>query len=114
VKRSGIAGGKGKGAASAKYTDDPDRDLERGDEDVEEARRWEMEEQQVSSCAHGRELQRADNQTLMRRQDDTLGVISGTLHTLASQAGLIGSEVNEQSEWVSVQIRCTCSGHSGA
>lgn len=41
---------------------------------------------------------RADKQTLMRRQDDTLGVISGTLHTLASQAGLIGNEVNEQSE----------------
>lgn len=37
---------------------------------------------------------------LMRRQDDTLGVISGTLHNLASQAGLIGHEVSEQSEWV--------------
>ena len=36
--------------------------------------------------------------TLMRRQDDTLGVISGTLTNLASQAGLIGHEVNEQSE----------------
>ncbi|KAI9635452.1 t-SNARE [Dioszegia hungarica] len=72
----------GKGKAPAKYTDNPDADLERGDEDVEETRRWEMEEQQ----------------TLMRRQDDTLGVISGTLHTLASQAGLIGNEVNEQSE----------------
>ncbi len=39
-------------------------------------------------------------QMLMRRQDDTLGVISGTLHNLASQAGLIGHEVSEQSEWV--------------
>jgi hypothetical protein len=35
---------------------------------------------------------------MMRQQDDTLGVISGTLSTLASQAGLIGHEVNEQSE----------------
>ena len=34
----------------------------------------------------------------MRRQDDTLGVISGTLSTIASQAGLIGHEVHEQSE----------------
>ncbi|ORY26857.1 t-SNARE [Naematelia encephala] len=57
------------------------RDVE-DDNDVEEARRWEMEEQQ----------------TLVTRQDDTLGVISGTLHTLASQAGLIGSEVAQQSE----------------
>jgi hypothetical protein len=40
-------GGKGKGKAPAKYSDNPDSDLERGDEDVEEARRWEMEEQQV-------------------------------------------------------------------
>lgn len=57
-----------------------------------------MEEQQVnftSTCS----ADDADvRQTLMRQQDDTLGVISGTLHTLASQAGLIGSEVNEQSE----------------
>jgi hypothetical protein len=35
---------------------------------------------------------------MMRRQDDTLGVISGTLTNLASQAGLIGHEVGEQSE----------------
>ena len=40
----------------------------------------------------------------MRRQDDTLGVISGTLNTLASQAGLIGHEVNEQSEWVEIYL----------
>ena len=32
---------------------------------------------------------------LMRQQDSTLGVISGTLSNLASQAGLIGQEVNE-------------------
>ena len=40
----------------------------------------------------------ADSQTLMQRQDDTLGFISGTLTNLASQAGLIGNEVNEQGE----------------
>jgi len=34
----------------------------------------------------------------VKRQDDTLGVISGTLSTLVSQAGLIGQEVGEQSE----------------
>lgn len=39
---------------------------------------------------------------LVQRQDDTLGAISGTLHTLASQAGLIGGEVAEQSEYVIV------------
>lgn len=38
------------------------------------------------------------SQLLVRRQDDTLGVISGTLHNLASQAGLIGEEVGVQSE----------------
>jgi hypothetical protein len=35
---------------------------------------------------------------MMRRQDDTLGVISGALTNLASQAGLIGQEVGEQGE----------------
>ncbi|WOO83465.1 Syntaxin-6 [Vanrija pseudolonga] len=39
-----------------------------------------------------------DGQVLIRRQDDTLGVISGTLNTIASQAGLIGQEVVEHSE----------------
>lgn len=38
-------------------------------------------------------------QMYVRRQDDTLGVISGTLSTLVSQAGLIGQEVGEQSEY---------------
>ncbi|WWD07960.1 hypothetical protein V865_006069 [Kwoniella europaea PYCC6329] len=84
---------KGKGKAKAisdkngRYKDNPDIDLERGyndddGDDLEEAKRWEAEQQQL----------------LVKRQDDTLGVISGTLHTLASQAGLIGNEVAEQSE----------------
>ncbi|WWD00289.1 hypothetical protein V866_007199 [Kwoniella sp. B9012] len=72
---------------NGRYKDNPDIDLERGyndddGEDLEEAKRWEAEQQQL----------------LVKRQDDTLGVISGTLHTLASQAGLIGNEVAEQSE----------------
>lgn len=37
---------------------------------------------------------------LVKKQDDTLGIISGTLHTLASQAGLIGHEVHGQNEYV--------------
>jgi syntaxin 6 len=75
-----------------RYTDNPDaaergggngaRGREDAAEDPEEARRWEMEEQQM----------------LVRQQDDTLGFISGTLHNLASQAGLIGTEVAVQSE----------------
>jgi hypothetical protein len=40
----------------------------------------------------------------VKRQDDTLGVISGTLSTLVSQAGLIGQEVGEQSEYVSIYL----------
>jgi hypothetical protein len=38
-------------------------------------------------------------QMIVKKQDDTLGVISGTLHTLASQAGLIGHVV-DQTGWV--------------
>ncbi|WVQ84022.1 hypothetical protein IAT38_006167 [Cryptococcus sp. DSM 104549] len=74
---------KGKGKAPQRYRDEPE-DLERNapDYDEDEVRRWEAQEQQM----------------LVKKQDDTLGVISGTLHTLASQAGLIGQEVHEQSE----------------
>lgn len=98
-------GGKGSqkaGKSVGRYTDNPD-DPEAGRndaDDIEEARRWEAEEQQVRWCPDPRWDIRADGQMLMRRQDDTLGVISGTLHNLASQAGLIGHEVSEQSEWV--------------
>ncbi|WVW78755.1 hypothetical protein I302_100716 [Kwoniella bestiolae CBS 10118] len=89
--RAKVSPNKGKGKAKAntkkngRYKDNPETDLERGyddEDDLEEAKRWEAEQQQL----------------LVRRQDDTLGVISGTLHTLASQAGLIGNEVAEQSE----------------
>ncbi|RSH90290.1 hypothetical protein EHS25_001624 [Saitozyma podzolica] len=80
----GGASPKGKERAMERYADDPDA-MERGEaEDLEEAKRWEMEEQQM----------------IVKKQDDTLGVISGTLHTLASQAGLIGHEVVDQTGWV--------------
>ncbi|AFR95119.2 hypothetical protein C343_03210 [Cryptococcus neoformans C23] len=72
--------GKGKDDASGRYRDEP-ADLERG-YDEDEVRRWEAQEQEM----------------LVKKQDDTLGIISGTLHTLASQAGLIGHEVHEQNE----------------
>jgi hypothetical protein len=37
-------------------------------------------------------------QMMMRQQDSTMGLISGTLSTLASQAGLMGRELLEQNE----------------
>ncbi|KAH8079656.1 syntaxin 6, N-terminal-domain-containing protein [Filobasidium floriforme] len=37
-------------------------------------------------------------QMMIRQQDSTIGVISGTIATLAGQAGLIGREVLEQNE----------------
>ena len=44
----GGASPKGKERAMERYADDPDA-MERGEaEDLEEAKRWEMEEQQVS------------------------------------------------------------------
>nr|XP_018265766.1 uncharacterized protein I303_02139 [Kwoniella dejecticola CBS 10117]OBR87924.1 hypothetical protein I303_02139 [Kwoniella dejecticola CBS 10117] len=60
--------------------------------------RWGISPTEVQ--ARKRFLQRVkkDIDLFVKRQDDTLGVISGTLHTLASQAGLIGNEVAEQSE----------------
>lgn len=67
------------------------------DGQFEEAEQWEREEQQVCGAAD----KVSDVQVLIRRQDDTLGVISGTLNTIASQAGLIGQEVVEHSECVS-------------
>ncbi|TYJ52697.1 hypothetical protein B9479_006703 [Cryptococcus floricola] len=72
---------KGKGKQSHVPYRDSSADLERGyDEDNDEMRRWEAQEQEM----------------LVKKQDDTLGLIQGTLHTLASQAGLMGSEVEEQ------------------
>jgi hypothetical protein len=35
---------------------------------------------------------------MIRQQDETMTSISGTLTTLAQQAGLIGQEINEHNE----------------
>jgi len=35
---------------------------------------------------------------MIRRQDETMSTISGTLHTLAEQAGLMGQEIGEHNE----------------
>jgi len=96
-----VVGSKGKGKSrdnGGRYRDLPDEEERIGD-DPDETRRWEQEEQQVShSTFHSRA--NTDKQMYVKRQDDTLGVISGTLSTLVSQAGLIGQEVGEQSEYV--------------
>ncbi|OCF76645.1 hypothetical protein I204_02344 [Kwoniella mangroviensis CBS 8886] len=60
--------------------------------------RWGISPDEVGNRRSFVERVKKDIRLLVKRQDDTLGVISGTLHTLASQAGLIGSEVAEQSE----------------
>ncbi|KAG9126790.1 hypothetical protein FRC07_001989 [Ceratobasidium sp. 392] len=46
------------------------------------------------------EWARLEQEMEVQRQDTTLDTISGTLHTLASQAGLIGQEVGEHNESV--------------
>nr|XP_019008771.1 uncharacterized protein I206_06454 [Kwoniella pini CBS 10737]OCF47552.1 hypothetical protein I206_06454 [Kwoniella pini CBS 10737] len=60
--------------------------------------RWGISTQEVSSRRKFLQRVKKEIDLYVQRQDDTLGVISGTLHTLASQAGLIGNEVAEQSE----------------
>lgn len=70
-----------------RYRDDVPSDPERGtdrerDRDRRDIEGWDQQEQE----------------TLMHRQDNTLSIISGTLTTLAQQAGLIGQEVGEQTE----------------
>lgn len=92
-------GSKGKGISrdnGGRYRDLPDEEERIGD-DPDETRRWEQEEQQVSHFT-SRSRENTNAQMYVKRQDDTLGVISGTLSTLVSQAGLIGQEVGEQSE----------------
>jgi hypothetical protein len=94
-----VVGSKGKGKSrddGGRYRDLPDEEERIGD-DPDETRRWEQEEQQVSRYTF-LSSGGTDEQMYVKRQDDTLGVISGTLSTLVSQAGLIGQEVGEQSE----------------
>jgi syntaxin 6 len=45
------------------------------------------------------------DQQLIHQQDNVLSSLSGTLTNLASMAGLIGGEVQEQNEWVLRGIR---------
>ncbi|GFZ49183.1 hypothetical protein JCM24511_06933 [Saitozyma sp. JCM 24511] len=58
--------------------------------------RWGIGPDEVSRRRGFVERVKKEVRMIVRKQDDTLGVISGTLHTLASQAGLIGHEVVDQ------------------
>lgn len=53
-------------------------------EDEDHQRQWAQEEQQM----------------MMQEQDRTMDTISGTLNTLAQQAGLMGREIVEHNEYV--------------
>jgi hypothetical protein len=48
------------------------------------------------------EWAREEQQMIMQQQDHTIDAISGTLSTLAEQAGLIGREIVEHNECVSL------------
>lgn len=74
-------------SANGRYRDTEPSDLEQGDardRDRRDIEGWEQQEQEM----------------IMHKQDNTLSIISGTLSTLAQQAGLIGQEVGEQTEYV--------------
>nr|KIR89510.1 hypothetical protein I308_00518 [Cryptococcus tetragattii IND107] len=80
--------------------------LETDVEDLEESvrvvedmgERWGLGANEVHKRRDFVQRVKREVEMLVRKQDDTLGIISGTLHTLASQAGLIGHEVHEQNE----------------
>ncbi|EIW68729.1 hypothetical protein TREMEDRAFT_31927, partial [Tremella mesenterica DSM 1558] len=75
-------------------------DLEDLDESVRvveaTGERWGIGEEEVRRRRGFVEKVKREVDVLLQRQDDTLGVIAGTLNTLASQAGLIGHEVVDQ------------------
>ncbi|OCF37582.1 hypothetical protein I316_00708 [Kwoniella heveanensis BCC8398] len=74
-------------------------DLEESVEVVESmGDKWGISPSEVRTRRQFVERVKGEIELFVQRQDDTLGVISGTLHTLASQAGLIGHEVHAQSE----------------
>jgi hypothetical protein len=53
---------------------------------------------------------REEQQMIMQEQDHAMDSISGTLHTIAEQAGLIGREVVEHNESVPPRaVRCALS-----
>ncbi|ODN75384.1 hypothetical protein L202_06543 [Cryptococcus amylolentus CBS 6039] len=78
--------------------------LEPDAEDLEESvrvvedmgERWGLSADEVSRRRQFVQKVKLEVDMLVKKQDDTLGLIQGTLHTLASQAGLMGSEVEEQ------------------
>ncbi|KIR29702.1 hypothetical protein I307_01027 [Cryptococcus deuterogattii 99/473] len=80
--------------------------LETDVEDLEESvrvvedmgERWGLGANEVRKRRDFVQRVKREVEMLVKKQDDTLGIISGTLHTLASQAGLIGHEVHEQNE----------------
>ncbi|EAL21098.1 hypothetical protein CNBD4740 [Cryptococcus deneoformans B-3501A] len=80
--------------------------LETDVEDLEESvrvvedmgERWGLGTNEVHKRRDFAQRVKREVEMLVKKQDDTLGIISGTLHTLASQAGLIGHEVHEQNE----------------
>ena len=49
---------------------------------------------------HQRQWAREEQQMMIREQDRTIDTISGTLTTLAQQAGLMGEEIGVHNEYV--------------
>lgn len=49
---------------------------------------------------HQRQWAREEQQMMIQEQDRTIDTISGTLSTLAQQAGLMGQEIGEHNECV--------------
>ena len=49
---------------------------------------------------HQRQWAREEQQMIMQEQDRTIDTISGTLTTLAQQAGLMGEEIGVHNEYV--------------
>lgn len=49
---------------------------------------------------HQKQWAREEQQMMMQEQDRTMDTISGTLSTLAQQAGLMGQEIGEHNECV--------------
>lgn len=56
------------------------------------------------------EWAREEQQMMMRHQDETMDTISGTLATLAAQAGLMGQEINEHNEQVAGLVSAESDG----
>lgn len=79
--REELLGGSAQAQAPSQTRSTSSRHSPTASDDDHQAR-WAQEEQQM----------------IMQQQDSTIDVISGTLTTLAQQAGLIGQEINEHNE----------------